>query len=206
MKVFVSFRPLVTRLSLNAAPTALALCAVFSGGDAIARNFKWAPPPHTQTQAPSTLSTDMQLLLNEHNNDRAKHCTPPLTWSQKVAADAQAKANTCGFFHNSTELQQLGEGENLYWGSGSFAPAKAATDSWYGEITNYNFSAPVWSSANGHFTQMVWKDSTQLGCGTKVCNMNGYVGTFWVCRYSPPGNMNVNNPANLRANVAPPCK
>ena len=29
---------------------------------------------------------------------------------------------------------------------------------------------------------------------------------FWVCRYSPPGNWNVNNPGVLAGNVPPPCR
>ena len=57
----------------------------------------------------------------------------------------------------------------------------------------------------GHFTQLVWKGSTQIGCGVASCGGQN----FWVCRYSPPGNFNVSTQyvtadeakKNLRANV-----
>ena len=148
----------------------------------------------------SPLTADMQFLLNEHNSKRAKHCTASLTWSAKVAADAQAKANTCPTGHNPEELKQLGEGENLYWGAGKGASAKAAIDWWYAEIRSYNFDQPVLTDNPqvGHFTQMVWKGSTQLGCGTKVCGTR----THWVCRYAPPGNWNAKEDPNTGVTAA----
>lgn len=41
------------------------------------------------------------------------------------------------------------------------------------------------SFASGHFTQMVWKGSEQLGCGS-VTTSSGAL--YVVCNYSPPGN------------------
>ena len=57
-----------------------------------------------------------------------------------------------------------------------------ATDMWYEEISNpgYNFNDPGFSNGTGHFTQVVWKGSTKLGCGI--------AGMYVCCRYSPPGN------------------
>ena len=49
---------------------------------------------------------------------------------------------------------------------------------------------------------MVWKASTQIGCGAANCN--GYplcLPTYVVCRYSPAGNMD--NEAAFAANVFP---
>ena len=44
----------------------------------------------------------------------------------------------------------------------------------------------------GHFSQIVWKDTTHVGCATVVCNSLGGSDTsgptpFTVCNYSPPG-------------------
>ena len=36
----------------------------------------------------------------------------------------------------------------------------------------------------GHYTQMVWKDTTKIGCG-EASNTDV---TYLVCRYTPPGN------------------
>ncbi len=45
----------------------------------------------------------------------------------------------------------------------------------------------------GHYTQVVWRDSTELGCGMANCTVNNPFGgsgpwQLWVCNYNPPGN------------------
>jgi hypothetical protein len=59
----------------------------------------------------------------------------------------------------------------------------AGVDAWYNEERMYNYAGGGFSSATGHFTQMVWRDSTKLGCGYNTrCGMATYV-----CNYSPQG-------------------
>lgn len=50
----------------------------------------------------------------------------------------------------------------------------------------------------GHFTQVVWKDSTQLGVGMAT---DGHK-VFVVGQYRPPGNINVKE--YYEKNVLPP--
>ena len=50
----------------------------------------------------------------------------------------------------------------------------------------------------GHFTQVLWKDSTELGCGIAKGSDNFVYG---VCNYSPPGNYIGAN--NYASNVLP---
>ena len=47
----------------------------------------------------------------------------------------------------------------------------------------------------GHFSQIVWKSTTEVGCATVVCDKLGNVDSgsslpFTVCNYNPPGNSN----------------
>jgi len=59
-----------------------------------------------------------------------------------------------------------------------------ATDMWYNEVTTpgYDFDNQGFDSGTGHFTQVVWKGSTKLGCGIS--------GVYVVCRYcETAGNM-----------------
>jgi pathogenesis-related protein 1 len=39
----------------------------------------------------------------------------------------------------------------------------------------------------GHYTQVVWRDSTSIGCARVVCDNNA--GVFITCNYNPPGNV-----------------
>jgi hypothetical protein len=57
----------------------------------------------------------------------------------------------------------------------------------YKESQAYDFNAPGFSSATGHFTQVVWKASARLGCAVQVCssgisNAPFSTGTMVVCR------------------------
>ena len=168
-------------------------------------------------------------ILNAHNEKRALHCVPPLAGSDLLATNAQTWANGChkdanGFF---THQPRNPNGENLSsgWATSNGVPIlpaqspEEAVRGWYSEISAYNFNNPLLTNANGHFTQVVWRASTQLGCAqatcpvstdpcfspTVPCNPSITVpGTLWVCEYSPPGNFNA-TPATLRLNVPRPC-
>jgi uncharacterized protein YkwD len=144
------------------------------------------------------LSSDFTTIVNAHNAYRSQHCAPALTWSAQLAAGAQAWANACTKQHSTEAWQgENGFGENLYWGSGNLGDAEDAVKWWYDEVSKYNFNAPVWSKDVGHFTQVVWKGSKQIGCGVARCGNENY----WVCRYSPTGNWNTDKPGVLAANV-----
>ena len=151
------------------------------------------------------LTSDFTEIVQKHNAYRATHCAPALTWSQQVATTAQQWANACtsngqgGFAHDPQKTY----GESLAWGQS--LSGTGAVDLWYAENSKYKFADPEWNSSVGHFTQLVWKGSTQIGCGVASCGGQN----FWVCRYSPPGNFNVSTQyvtadeakKNLRANV-----
>lgn len=54
-----------------------------------------------------------------------------------------------------------------------------ASDAWYKEVDHYDFENPGHANnsdpTTGHFTQMVWKGTKELGCG--------FSGSYAVCRY-----------------------
>ena len=118
---------------------------------------------------------------------------PSLTWSGDLAASAQQWASRCDFNHDDRSPL----GENLFWGTAGAYPPQSAVASWYEEIADYNFARPDFNEQTGHFTQVVWQSSKQLGCGMALCQGNH----FWVCRYSPAGNVS----GQFGRNVPKPC-
>ena len=72
----------------------------------------------------------------------------------------------------------------------------AAVDSWYDEIKDYDFKKGKSKNGGvvGHFTQLVWKDSTQLGIGVAKSAKNSI---YVVANYHPGGNFNHNELNNV---------
>jgi hypothetical protein len=143
--------------------------------------------------------------LDRHNEFRAKHQVPDLEWDVNLQKDAQAVADTCKFEH-SRGIAGI-QGENLW--IGQYANAAQAVTDWYNELTNpgYDFNDPGFSSGTGHFTQIVWKSTTKVACAVKSCtHITGYAtmnnAKLFVCRYSPPGNLNTKTA--FRENVQRP--
>ena len=89
-------------------------------------------------------------------------------------------------------------GENLFyasarkWNSGKTQAQqltpKAIVDAWVSEKANYNHANNRCAPGNvcSHYTQVVWKNSTEVGCAKAFCSNNSQV---WVCNYSPAGNI-----------------
>lgn len=145
---------------------------------------------------PAYTSATALGILTAHNCARktvepvANPPIPSLTWSSSLAATAQSWANQCNYQHSQTP----GLGENLA-ATGGFAYApEALVKAWTSEIANYNYtnnSCP--GVVCGHYTQVVWRNSTQVGCGYKACTTGSPFGGFpnwnyYVCNYNPPGN------------------
>jgi uncharacterized protein YkwD len=122
------------------------------------------------------LSAELQAGLDATNSHRRQHSSPDMTWDASIASQAAAYVAGCPTGHSNMK----GFGENLAWGYDSLA---AAVTAWYDEVSAYDFSKGGFSGATGHFTALVWRDTTKVGCAVnKACSMPTYI-----CQYSPPG-------------------
>ncbi|CAI4045102.1 hypothetical protein SKDZ_11G2190 [Saccharomyces kudriavzevii ZP591] len=139
----------------------------------------------TQSTASATHSSDSDFstsMVNEHNTKRALHKdTGSLTWSDTLATYAQNYADS---YDCSGNLVHSGGpyGENLALGYGT----TGSVDAWYNEISSYDYSNPGFSESAGHFTQVVWKGTSEVGCGLKSCG--GAWGDYIICSYKDAGN------------------
>lgn len=158
------------------------------------------PPPAKATPAPPAApqpktSNDADAYVAAHNGYRAKHCAPPLTWSPKLAELAQKwadalRAKGCAFGHSNGST-----GENLAAGTTGTLDPEGVVKMWYDEIALYKFPNGGFSMKTGHFTQVVWRGTTQVGCGRSQCNGMD----IFVCEYDPAGNWE----GQYRENVLP---
>jgi pathogenesis-related protein 1 len=137
---------------------------------------------------------DAQKILEQHNAAREEVGVPGLEWSRELAAYAQEWAdhlakNGCRMEHRQQPMvRNEPVGENLYWGSSSevYHPVDASL-SWYSEKKQYKygkFGKGNWQET-GHYTQMVWRGTRQVGVGVAICK-NGAI--LVVASYAPAGN------------------
>lgn len=136
-------------------------------------------------------------ILEQHNLHRANHSAPALSWDDDLAAIAQQIAETCVYEHN-TEMGGGGYGQNIGAGAPDSDIPGMITNQMYndeiGYYPGYGGEPDMGNFENwGHFSQIVWKDTTSLGCYTAHCpgglaNTGGDVSPYFtVCNYKPPG-------------------
>jgi len=127
--------------------------------------------------------------LMVHNQYRKKHRVSDLVSNQELdlisQRYAQKIASSGNFKHSDCMFKNDHMGENIYMQMGRKMTGKLAVDSWYSEIKNCNFNDPESCSGVGHFTQLVWKDSKQLGIGCAKSSDGAY---YVVANYYPAGN------------------
>merc|ERR1719172_539097 len=145
------------------------------------------------------LTKVMKKILDRHNKYRCMHGVPLFKWNDAIAKNAAAWAVKAGgqMVHSPQSFRShVGGfsyvGENLAWGTG-VTSTPAGVDMWYNEIKQtHGGIVPNFMPGTGHYTQVVWKSSTNLGCGVFK--------QLLVCQYGPGGNMmgqftsNVNGP------------
>lgn len=140
------------------------------------------PPPEPKRESSGGMADG---FIAAHNRYRAKHCAPPLTWSKKLADVAQSwanqlKAKGCVFGHSPGARY----GESLGAGTIGALDPESTVEMWYDEIKKYKWPNGGFSMETGHFTQLVWTTTKQVGCGHVQCKGND----IYVCEYDPPGN------------------
>jgi len=129
---------------------------------------------------------EIKLLVDRHNFWRADVGLDKISYSQEVAKESykwaiRLKKQGCAFKHSKTAL-----GENLFKGTLGYYTAGDAVDAWGGEKSDYNYNKNKCKSGKmcGHYTQLVWKNTTEFGCAKNICKGD----VTWVCNYNPPGN------------------
>jgi pathogenesis-related protein 1 len=140
--------------------------------------------------------TGIDEMLALHNDLRRQVGLSPLNWSEDLAESAQAWADNLlesnAFYHSPDRLRRRGRvGENLHHRRGnpgwSYATPSRATAGWIQEGNYYNYQTNTCAPGRmcGHYFQMVWADTREVGCGmARAADAHREV---WACHYYPGG-------------------
>lgn len=147
-----------------------------------------APVPEIAESATYNAAYNI-MAVQGHNSYRRAHQVCDMKFSVAAAEGAQQWAEKMaaeGRMYHSKYNERSGCGENLAMHSNTnfISTTNIATQMWYDEVTNpgYDFNNQGFGMGTGHFTQVVWKGSTELGCGVS--------GVYVACRYCKrAGNM-----------------
>ena len=130
-----------------------------------------------------------QSALEAHNKYRKKHHVGNLVLSKDLCDIAQRYAETLArtgnFAHSNAKYNGKNMGENLFACYGMKISGDGMTEDWYNEVSQYDFNNPGFIKGTGHFTQIVWKDTREVGFGYAQARDGYYYG---VANYYPAGN------------------
>lgn len=156
--------------------------------------------PWKKTQRTLTKEQRFAGVLQAHNGVRLKHGLKPLKWSDKLARYSQQWAEHLGKGRHCQIRHRTGNppfGENLYrssslqWDNGKTEVVainiKQVVKSWTDEERWFDLKRNRCQPGKkcGHYTQIVWHNTTEVGCAMKVCPDDSQT---WVCSYNPKGN------------------
>ena len=123
-------------------------------------------------------------MLQAHNSIRRSLGLPALAWSDGLAARAHEWAQTLlaknQFFHRPRSPY----GENLFEMAGAHSSPAEVVSEWASESRAYDYKTNRCGGTCGHYTQIVWRDTKEVGCAVA----RGVRREVWVCEYNPPGN------------------
>lgn len=187
-----------------ALPLLLLLGAVGASAQTpLQRNLRdrWIDPDEPRPRGAALLQ---RAMLDAHNRARAYVEMPPLAWSPTLAADAMVYAReltrTRRFAHSPKATRPSPQGENLWMGTRNAFAYSEMVATWVNERRFYRPRAfpDISTTGNwadvGHYTQIIWRTTTQVGCALASNEDEDYL----VCRYAPPGNV-YGRPATGRA-------
>ncbi len=151
-------------------------------------------PAVPSSRSPTDAETLASTMVSAHNAVRADIGVQPMRWNEDLAADAAQWADhlaRTGRFEHDARSRAVPEGENLWMGTRGHYPMRHMVDAWAAERRVFrpgrfpdNSRTGSWHDV-GHYTQIVWKDTREVGCAVA----HNATDEFLVCRYAEAGNV-----------------
>ncbi|KAF9409664.1 hypothetical protein HW555_011038 [Spodoptera exigua] len=129
-------------------------------------------------------------FLKAHNEYRRNHGVPPLELNKKLCKYAEEWAKTLAKKGETEHRDQNDYGENIFsaWSTDPnfTVTGRDPVDKWYSEVSFHRFGQEPLDLKSGHFTQIVWEDTKEVGVGMAK-SKDGHI--YVVANYNPPGNV-----------------
>ncbi|NXB70407.1 PI16 inhibitor, partial [Donacobius atricapilla] len=136
---------------------------------------------------------EKKIILDEHNKYRSQVSPPAqammkMTWDTDLEVSAQIHAKNCIWGQNG------GRGRANLFAAASTLDVKSAIEEWNRERKFYNLTTSTCDPGQtcDNYTQVVWAETTRIGCGKSSCKKMDGIDIenvqLLVCKYFPPGN------------------
>ena len=137
------------------------------------------------------------LALKLHNDFRRMHGVDNLKLNQSLCQKASNKVlkllnskedlkyEKDDDDNDNDSIDDIEYGENLCISYGKLFDIENVINTWYNEEKNYNYDSNKYKKGTGHFTQMIWKGTKEVGFGySKLYNNK----SIFLVYYYPAGN------------------
>ena len=133
-------------------------------------------------------------LLAIHNRERVATGARPLVWDSALARAAAGYGpalERLGKLAHSPAASRRGQGENLWMGTRDAYALEEMAEGWAAEKSLFRPGIFPGVSRSGnwsdvaHYTQMIWKGTSRVGCAVRKTRKWDYL----ICRYAPHGNV-----------------
>ncbi|MEP3051768.1 MAG: CAP domain-containing protein [Erythrobacter sp.] len=138
--------------------------------------------------------SNMAVLLDAHNAERSRFGVPKLVWSYVLTQEARVWAEKLareGRIYHASASERQSRGENLWMGTAGYFTPSDMMNGFLSEREHFKAGrfpdvsrTGSWNDV-GHYTQIVWQDTREVGCAIA----RGRHNEFLVCRYWPAGNI-----------------
>ena len=156
-----------------------------------------ASPPSESLDNSACLNAEGRAVIETlalHNEERGRLDLPPLAWSCRLAVEAAAWAQVLaarGRLDHAPGATRGGSGENLWMGTTNRFDIAHMIARFIDEKRHFRHArfpnvstTGEWADV-GHYSQMVWRDTREMGCALA----RGPAHDVLVCRYFPAGNV-----------------
>ncbi|KFQ40500.1 Cysteine-rich secretory protein 2, partial [Mesitornis unicolor] len=143
-----------------------------------------------------TSKADQQKEIVDKHNTLRRGVKPTasnmmrMEWNPPSAKNAERWASKCSFTHSLPDMRKTSVvcGENLFMSSSPFSWSNVV-QVWYNEEKDFKYGtgAKTKNAVIGHYTQLIWYNSYQVGCAVAYCPKSQF-SYFYVCQYCPSGN------------------